>query len=147
MVVDGRTRLANYFGNVLSILFGNEPAEEIAAMQLLMATDVVHGFLAKAATKEHIEGLIDWVEARRVEQTLARIYCNGKEEGPAFVVSGGMRFPVGKVEFGSYHFPWGGDSGYVMPMPSAKGNGDWVVEAETGQVFRPLTAAYIGLDQ
>lgn len=135
-------------------------------MQLHMAADVVHGFLAKAATKEHFEGLIDWVEARRPVQMLARINCNGKEEGPAFVVSGGMRFPVGKVVFGwgrpvfgSYHFPWGGYSGYVMPMPSAKGNGDWVVythllkeqvavvEAEAGHVFRRLTAAYLGLDQ
>lgn len=82
------------------------------------------------------------------------------------MVSCGMRFPVGEVEFGwgrpafgSYYFPWEGDSGYVMPMKSIKGNGDWVVyvhllkeqvavvEAEAGHVFRPLTAAYLGLGQ
>lgn len=49
MVVDGRTWLAkdgeltNYFFSLLSIPFGDEPAEEIAAMQLQMAADVVGG--------------------------------------------------------------------------------------------------------
>lgn len=58
-----------------------------------------------------------------------------------------MEFWWGRPAFESYHFPWGGDSGYVMPMPSSQGNGDWVVyvhllkervsvvEAEAGHVF------------
>ena len=113
-------------------------------------------------TKEHFLGLIDWVEAHRPVPGLAKIYCSGSEEGPAFVVSSGQRFPVSKVDFGwgapvfgSYHFPWGGNAGYVMPMPSPVGNGDWVVymhmfkgqleaiEKEAGHVFRPLTFDYL----
>uniref|UniRef100_A0A2N9EXW7 Uncharacterized protein n=1 Tax=Fagus sylvatica TaxID=28930 RepID=A0A2N9EXW7_FAGSY len=113
-------------------------------------------------TKEHFLGLIDWVEAHRPVPGLAKIYCSGTEDGPAFVISSGQRFPESKVDFGwgkplfgSYHFPWGGDAGYVMPMPSPIGNGDWVVymhllkgqveliEDEAAHLFRPLTFEYL----
>jgi hypothetical protein len=78
------------------------------------------------------------------------------------VVSSEQRFPEDKVDFGwgkvvfaSYHFPWGGETGYVMPMPSTLRNGDWVVymhitkeqleiiESEAGHVFKPLTWDYL----
>ncbi|KAJ6989702.1 hypothetical protein D5086_014427 [Populus alba] len=70
-----------------------------------------------------------------VKFTISKIYCGGGEDdGPAFVVSSGQRFPVSKVDigwgvplFGSYHFPWGGTAGYVMHMPNPAGNGDWMV--------------------
>ncbi|KAG6766628.1 hypothetical protein POTOM_027796 [Populus tomentosa] len=95
----------------------------------------LHDFSENAVTKEHFLGLIDWVEARRPEPAVAKIYCGGGEdEGPAFAVSSGQRFPVSKVDFGwglppfgSYHFPWGGTAGYVMHMPKPAGNGDWMV--------------------
>lgn len=68
---------------------------------------------------------------------MAKIYCAGSSDGPALVVSSGHRFPVGKMDFGwgrprvgSYHFPWGGNAGYVMPMPIPVGNGDWIAEEE-----------------
>uniref|UniRef100_A0A453CSE9 Uncharacterized protein n=1 Tax=Aegilops tauschii subsp. strangulata TaxID=200361 RepID=A0A453CSE9_AEGTS len=55
-------------------------------------------------------------------------------ETASCVVSSGLRLPFGEVDFGwgrpafaSYHFPWPGGAGYVMPMPSARGGGDWVV--------------------
>ncbi|TXG74496.1 hypothetical protein EZV62_003075 [Acer yangbiense] len=120
----------------------------------------VHDFLENAVTKDHFLGLIDWVEAHRPEPALAKIYSNGSssEDGPAFVVSSGQRFPVSKVDFGwgkpffgSYHFPWGGDAGYVMPMPTPTGNGDWIVymhlmkkqlefiETQAYNLFSPLT--------
>ncbi|GMI91947.1 hypothetical protein like AT1G32910 [Hibiscus trionum] len=176
IVVDGRARLGegdedkaslmgSYFGNVLSIPFGGQSVNELVEKPLSWVANQVHDFLDQAVTKEHFLGLIDWVEAHRPEPALAKIYSNGSEEGPAFVVSSGQRFPVRKVDFGwgravfgSYHFPWGGDSGYVMPMPSPGREGDWVVymhlfkrqleliEAEAGNVLRPLTFDYLRLD-
>ncbi|XP_004305786.1 PREDICTED: shikimate O-hydroxycinnamoyltransferase-like [Fragaria vesca subsp. vesca] len=168
IVVDGRSRLADenkmasYFGNVLSIPFGGKVIQELNEKSLNWVADEVHEFLECAVTKEHFLGLIDWVEAHRPVPGLAKIYCSGSEEGPAFVVSSGQRFPVSEVDFGwgaplfgSYHFPWGGSSGYVMPMPSPVGNGDWVVymhmlkgqldviEKEGGHVFKPLTYDYL----
>ena len=115
-------------------------------------------------TKEHFLGLIDWVEAHRPEPALAKIYCSGSSDGPAFVVSSGRTFPASKVDFGwgrpalgSYHFRWDGEAGYVMPMPSPARDGDWVVymhllkgqieliETEAAHVFRPLTSEYLNL--
>ncbi|KAB2081295.1 hypothetical protein ES319_A05G121900v1 [Gossypium barbadense] len=175
IVVDGRARLGEgdeekassmscYFGNVLSIPFGGQRVSELMEKPLWWVANQVHDFLEQAVTKEHFLGLIDWVEAHRPEPALAKIYSNGSEEGPAFVVSSGQRFPVSKVDFGwgkpvfgSYHFPWGGDSGYVMPMPSPAREGDWVVymhlfkrqveliEAEASGVLRPLTSDYLEL--
>ncbi|KAJ0826563.1 putative alcohol O-acetyltransferase [Helianthus annuus] len=60
-----------------------------------------------------------------------------------------------KPRFGSYHFPWGGQTGYVMSMPSVTSNGDWIVymhlfqkhldlvETVESKVFRPLTPTYL----
>ena len=169
VVVDGRRRLSrttatmdSYFGNVLSIPFGGKRVEELVEKPLSWVAREVHEFLEVAVRKEHFLGLIDWVEAHRPVPGLAKIYCRGSEDGPAFVVSSGQRFPVseidfgwGKPVFGSYHFPWGGDAGYVMPMPSPAGNGDWVVymhlhkkqlqliEEEAAHVFRPFTFDYV----
>ncbi|XWS19191.1 hypothetical protein CRYUN_Cryun32bG0110300 [Craigia yunnanensis] len=173
IVVDGRVRLgerdkdreilmSSYFGNVLSIPFGGQRVNELIEKPLSWVANQVHDFLDQAVTKEHFLGLIDWVEAHRPEPALAKIYSNGSDDGPAFVVSSGQRFPVSKVDFGwgcpvfgSYHFPWGGDAGYVMPMPSPARKGDWVVymhlfkrqleliESEASNVFRPLTFDYL----
>ncbi|XP_061342780.1 coniferyl alcohol acyltransferase-like [Gastrolobium bilobum] len=170
VVVDGRKRLSNgdknkeermssYFGNVLSIPFSGKPAEELVEKPLSWVAEQVHEFLDTAVTEEHFLGLIDWVEAHRPVPGLARICCGStREEGPAFVVSSGQRFPESKVDFGwgkavfaSYHFPWGGDAGYVMPMPSPDGNGDWLVymhllkphldfiESRASHIFRPFS--------
>ncbi|KAL5554739.1 hypothetical protein UlMin_042140 [Ulmus minor] len=174
IVVDGRMRLsedckeatmASYFGNVISIPFGSKKVEELEEKPLKWVAGKVREFLEGAVTKEHFLGLIDWVEAHRPVPGLAKIYGNGSEDGPAFVVSSGQRFPVSKVDFGwgrpvfgSYHFPWGGDSGYVMPMPSPAGNGDWVVyihllktqveliEKEASHVFRPFSFDYLNFN-
>ncbi|RDX61458.1 Shikimate O-hydroxycinnamoyltransferase, partial [Mucuna pruriens] len=173
IVVDGRKRLSNgdkereammecYFGNVLSIPFGGKLVEELVEEPLGYVVEAVHEFLEVATTKEHFLGLIDWVEARRPIPGVAKIYCCKATEGPTFVVSSGQRFPEDKVDFGwgkvvfaSYHFPWGGEAGYVMPMPSPLGNGDWVVymhltkrqleivESEAAHIFRPLTWDYL----
>lgn len=166
IVVDGRVRLgsqmSSYFGNVLSIPFGAERVNEVVEKPLSWVANKVHDFLEQAVTKEHFLGLIDWVEAHRPEPALAKIYSNGSDDGPAFVVSSGQRFPVSKMDFGwgcpvfgSYHFPWGGNAGYVMPMPSPAREGDWVVymhlfkrqlefiETEAANVFRPLTFDYL----
>ncbi|KAJ6678850.1 SHIKIMATE O-HYDROXYCINNAMOYLTRANSFERASE-LIKE [Salix viminalis] len=175
IVVDGRTRLSStvpekgddvmkaYFGNVLSIPYGGKTVRELIENPLSWVANEVHDFLENAVTKEHFLGLIDWVEARRPEPAVAKIYSGGGDnDGPAFVVSSGNGFPVSKVDFGwgvplfgSYHFPWGGDAGYVMPMPNPAGNGDWVVymhllggqlefiETEASSFFTPLTCNYL----
>ncbi|WVY93244.1 hypothetical protein V8G54_032332, partial [Vigna mungo] len=173
IVIDGRKRLGNgdknseammecYFGNMLSIPFGEKLVEELVKEPLEYVVEAVHEFLSVTATEEHFLGLIDWMEAQRPIPGVSRIYCNRADEGPAFVVSSGQRFPEGKVDFGwgkamfaSYHFPWGGEAGYVMPMPSPLGNGDWVVymhlakkyldiiETEAAHVIKPLTWDYL----
>ncbi|GAV69968.1 Transferase domain-containing protein, partial [Cephalotus follicularis] len=173
IVVDGRTRIAegdkdketlmaSYFGNVLSIPYGCQKLDDLTNKPLNWVANEVHNFLHNTVTKEHFMGLIDWVEAHRPQPAVAKIYCNGSEDGPAFVVSSGQRFPVSKINFGwdkpffgSYHFPWGGNAGYVMPMPSPGANGDWVVymhlyqvhleviETQAKHVFKPLTCDYL----
>lgn len=175
IVVDGRTRLNdgdkneaglmmnNYFGNVLSIPFGEKKNKELQEMNLSMIANEVHNFLDEAVTREHFLGLIDYVEAHRPERAFSRIYASKvTREEPAFVVSSGQRFPVRKIDFGwgvpafgSYHFPWGAQSGYVMPMPSASGNADWIVymhlrqeqiemiELNAPHVFKPFSHDYL----
>ncbi|KAH9702038.1 hypothetical protein WN944_028334 [Citrus x changshan-huyou] len=185
IVVDGRTRLSissnkgdhnnnnvnksiscmamgSYFGNALSIPFGGQNVKELVEKPLSWVATQVHDFLENAVTKDHFLGLIDWVEAHRPDPALAKIYCTPSSDGPAFVVSSGQRFPVSKVDFGwgkpafgSYHFPWGGDAGYVMPMPSPAGNSDWVIymhlsekqldliETQASNVFKPMTFDYL----
>ncbi|XP_009783339.1 coniferyl alcohol acyltransferase-like [Nicotiana tabacum] len=174
IVVDGRARLSNgddnqekllkgYFGNVLSIPFGNKKIEELKEKPLSWVANSIHEFIEKAVTREHFLGLIDWVEAHRPEQAVAKIYATD-DDGPAVVVSSGQQFPAREIDFGwgepvfwSYHFPWAGKSGYVMPMPSPKGNGDWIVymhlmkwqleliETSASHVVKPVTANYLNL--
>lgn len=167
VVVDGRKRLdssmQSYFGNVLSIPYGQANSGELTKMSLIQVTTMVHDFISVATNEEHFRGLVDWVELHRPEPAVAKIYTKIEEnDGEAIVVSSGMRFPVesvdfgwGKPQLGSYHFPWGGQTGYVMPMPSAKMNGDWIVymylfqkhldmvETKGREVFKPLTSTYL----
>ena len=170
IVVDGRTMLSfgdtektslmsSYFGNVLSIPYDTKKIVELIEKPLSWVANEVHGFLEGAKTKEHFLDLIDWVEAHRPVQSLAKVYSSGNKEGPALVVSSGQHFPISKVDFGwgksafgSFYFPWGGNVGYVMPIPSPSGNGDWVVymhmlkreleliECEAAHVFKPCTS-------
>ncbi|XP_027368569.1 shikimate O-hydroxycinnamoyltransferase-like [Abrus precatorius] len=178
VVVDGRKRLSDgdkkkeaimgsYFGNVLSIPFDGKPTEELVEKPLTWVAEQVHEFLETAITEEHFLGLIDCVEEHRPVPMLSRIYCGStNEEGPAFVVSSGQRFPESKVDFGwgkpvfaSYHFPWDGDAGYVMPMPSPARNGDWLVymhllkrhldfmESHAPHFFRPFSWHYLRLNR
>ncbi|XP_051134037.1 coniferyl alcohol acyltransferase-like [Andrographis paniculata] len=175
IVVDGRSRLIDggdeneaklirsYFGNVLSIPFGELPTGDLKQNSLNWIADRIGEFLRPAATKEHFLGLIDWVEEHRPNTSVSKIYAAAEEEeAAAVVVSSGRHFPAGKLDFGwgppafgSYHFPWGGESGYVMPMPSPKENGDWVVyvhlvepqlhliETVGGHVFNRLSSHYL----
>ncbi|KAF0930627.1 hypothetical protein E2562_033823 [Oryza meyeriana var. granulata] len=169
VVVDGRGRLfpdgamRAYFGNVLTIPYGVMGSEELRGMSLADVADDVHRWVVEAATGEHFRGLVDWVEARRPKPAAARAYLGGTGGGDAAacIVSSGMGFPVGEADFGtglpafaSYHFPWPAGAGYVMPMPSARGDGDWVVYVhvspelakameEEPTVFRALESSYV----
>ncbi|KAH0876220.1 hypothetical protein HID58_073582 [Brassica napus] len=167
IVVDGRRRLMEqenntYFGNVLSIPFGGQKIDDLINKPLSWVTDEVHKFLESSVTKEHFLNLIDWVETRRPIPAVSRIYSTGSDDGPAFVVSSGRGFPVNQVNFGwgspvfgSYHFPWGGNAGYVMPMPSSVNDKDWIVylhltkgqlkfiEKEASHVLKPVDNTYL----
>ncbi|XAR58151.1 Alcohol O-acetyltransferase [Bertholletia excelsa] len=175
IVVDGRMRLnegdedkakmmAAYFGNVLSIPSGQKRASALKEMPLSSVADAVHELLEGAATRDHFLDLIDWIEDRRPEQAFAKIYGSGtkEEDGAALVVSSGLRFPVGEVDFGwgrpvfgCFHCPWGGEVGHVMPMPSALRNGDWIVymrmfiaqldliDARAGHIFKPFASNFL----
>ncbi|KAL4571188.1 hypothetical protein LXL04_017941 [Taraxacum kok-saghyz] len=182
VVVDGRERInkvvnvdklslsnttsfsmQNYFGNVLSVPYGEADSKELKEMPLSRVANMVHEFVAPTLIEEHFRGLIDWVELHRPEPSVARIYAKLDEnDGEGVVVSSGQRFPVekidfgwGKPHFGSYHFPWGGQTGYVMPMPSVGKNGDWIVymhmlekhldlvETKGRKMFKPLTSSYL----
>uniref|UniRef100_A0A453CSK2 Anthranilate N-benzoyltransferase protein 1 n=2 Tax=Aegilops tauschii TaxID=37682 RepID=A0A453CSK2_AEGTS len=170
MVVDGRARMfpdgamKAYFGNVLTIPYGVIGTDELRrSMTLADVADDVHRWVREAATGEHFRGLIDWVEALRPKPAVARAYLGGTggSEAMACFVSSGMGFPVGEADFGtglpafaSYHFPWPADTGYIMPMPSARGDGDWVVYVhavpelvkvmeEEPSVFKALENSYV----
>ncbi|PIN01547.1 Alcohol O-acetyltransferase [Handroanthus impetiginosus] len=169
VVVDGRTRLSNkamslesYFGNVLSVPYVEASVGEIQTTPLKDVVDMVHECVAMASTAEHFLALIDWVEMRRPNPAVVKVYCKDENDEAAVVISSGQRFPVqeldfgwGKPDFGSYHFPWGGETGYVMPMPSASGNGDWIVymhlkkrhldliETRAPHLFRPFSCDHL----
>ncbi|XP_021766032.1 shikimate O-hydroxycinnamoyltransferase-like [Chenopodium quinoa] len=147
IVVDGRTRLGNkgncnkqkrlissYFGNVLSIPFSEKRICDLNSKPLNWVAQEVQKIVEKAVNNVHFPDLVDWIEVHRPEPCLAKIYSSGTDDGPAFVMSSGQRFPISKVDFGwgkpmfgSYHFPWDGNAGYVMPMVSSTENGDWIV--------------------
>ncbi|KAH0453718.1 hypothetical protein IEQ34_018042 [Dendrobium chrysotoxum] len=167
VVVDGRRRLGSsemnaYFGNVISVSYSSLAVEEVEGMGIEELADVVHQFVAEVDREEHFRGLVDWVEEHRPEVCVSKIYI---EEGLSVVVSSGRRFPIAEVDFGwgktmlgSYHFPWEGKGGYVMPMPMSgdKGkDGDWLVyvhllaeivevlETVGAGVFQPITSDYL----
>ncbi|KAI3827682.1 hypothetical protein L1987_01764 [Smallanthus sonchifolius] len=155
--------LANHFGNILSIPYGDMNNRHLQAMPLSEVANKVHMFLANSTKEEHFKGLIDWVELHRPEPAVAKIYFKLQEtDGEAVVVSSGQGLPVnemdfgyGKPDFGSYHFAWGGQTGYIASMPSTKKNGDWIVYAHLKQkhldlivsqarhVFNPVTHSYL----
>uniref|UniRef100_A0ACD5UDG6 Uncharacterized protein n=1 Tax=Avena sativa TaxID=4498 RepID=A0ACD5UDG6_AVESA len=167
VVVDGRPHMSPdgamkaYFGNVLTIPYGVISTDDLRGrMALADVADDVHRWVREAATCEHFRGLVDWVEALRPEPAAATA-CTRGVEAMACIVSSGMRFPVGGADFGtgtpvfaSYHFPWPAGAAYVMPMPSARGDGDWVVYMhaapelvkaieEEPTVFKALQNSYV----
>ena len=169
LLVDGRTRigrgdeektkiLASYFGNLWSLPYGSKTVDDLIDKPLSWVANEVHGIGESAMTSEHFLGLLDWAAANRSVLSLPKIYAYGSREGPAFAVSSLLKLPLSKVQFGwgrptcvSCYFPGGADAGYVLPIQSPSGNGDWVVymyilkeeleliEREAGHVFRPLT--------
>ncbi|KAG7550853.1 Transferase [Arabidopsis thaliana x Arabidopsis arenosa] len=171
IVVDGRKKLmeqeenCNYFGNVLSVPFGEQRIDDLIHKPLSWVTDEVHKLLESTMTKDHFLNLIDWIETRRPIPVISRIYGTGFNDGPVFVVSSGKSFPVTRIDFGwgspvfgSYHLPRGSRAGYVMTMPSkveTDGAGDWMVylhltkgqlrfiEQEAAHVFNPVDNDYL----
>lgn len=153
------TPMDNYFGNVLSVPYSDASVGELKSLPLSEIANLVHACVESAANEEHFRGLVDWVENHRPQLAMCKIYsCLPSDtEEVAVVVSSGQRFPVSKMDygwgrpsFGSYHFPWGGTTGYVMPMPSARDDGDWIVymhlfqkhldfvEKEAPHIFKPF---------
>lgn len=173
IVVDGRTRfvkeddseeeinrMKSYFGNLISIPCAVETVEDVSNMTLSEIAEKVDSFLKKFKHRDHFLDLIDFVEIHRPELTRLTCLCARKNDGPTFMVSSGQRFPSGKLDFGwgrpkvgSYYFPWQIGTGYIMPVPSPSGNGDWVVymhlpkeeiefiDEVAGHVFQPFSLA------
>ncbi|KAI3805593.1 hypothetical protein L1987_28111 [Smallanthus sonchifolius] len=157
--------LTNHFGNILSVPYGVINNHHLQEMHLNEIANKVHEFVTHVTTEEHFRGLIDWVESRRPEPAVAKIYFKLQEnDGEGIVVSSGQGLPInnmnfgwGQPDFGSYHFPWGGQTGYITTMPSAKKNGDWIVyahlkqkhldliESKARHVFNPVTHSYLTL--
>ncbi|KAF4379546.1 hypothetical protein F8388_023563 [Cannabis sativa] len=178
IVVDGRKLLgrgdgkedhnamSNFFGNVISIPnwgkricdLNKEPLNEVARD--------VHKSLKGVVMKEHFSGLIDWVEAIRPKSGMFRLSSYKIDDGPSIMVSSGLRFSTGVVDFGwgrpilgTFHFPMGmrnlTKGSYVYPALSPIGNGDWVVymhlfksqlefiDKEASNFFKPLTFDYL----
>ncbi|KAL2457616.1 HXXXD-type acyl-transferase family protein [Forsythia ovata] len=106
IVVDGRSRLIDrdenqaklikpYFGNVLSIPYGEKKIEEMKKKPLSWVANEIHEFLGTVVRKEHFLGVTDWVEAHRSVLGVAKIYAaRVSEEKPAVVVSSGYNFLV-----------------------------------------------------
>ncbi|KAK1437018.1 hypothetical protein QVD17_02803 [Tagetes erecta] len=165
VVVSGREfLLPNHFGNILSVPYGMMSNQHLQEMPLTQVANKVHEFVSEVRTEEHFRGLIDWVELHRPEPAVARVYFKLKEnDGEAVVVSSGQSLPInndmnfgwGKPYLGSYHFPWGGQTGYITTMPSATKDGDWIVyahlkqkhldliESKARHVFNPVTHSYL----
>ncbi|KAJ0592138.1 putative alcohol O-acetyltransferase [Helianthus annuus] len=174
VVVDGRkhlsgnreqvsSMLANHFGNVVSIPYGVLSNQHLQEMQLSEVATKVNKFVTDATQEEHFRGLIDWVELHRPQPAFARINLKLQEnDGDTIVVSSGQGLPISETNFGwaqpyfgSYHFPWGGHTGYISTMPSTKKNGDWIVyahlkqkhldliESKAQHVFNPITHSYL----
>ncbi|GLJ34899.1 hypothetical protein SUGI_0702530 [Cryptomeria japonica] len=141
--VDGRSRLQeigvspNYFGNDLILPFAKSNAGYIKSNPLCWSAGLIHDAIQSAANEEYFQSLIDLVETTKPTPVLAKIYCkedDNQSSGPGVLVSSGLRFPLydvdfgwGKPTFGSYHFPWGGEAGYVMPTQSPTGDASWIV--------------------
>ncbi|KAL1822253.1 hypothetical protein ACET3Z_009031 [Daucus carota] len=163
IVVDGRDYLnksmENYFGNVLSAPYSDASVVELKSMPLSEIADKVHACVECAANNEHFRGLVDWIECHRPRQPMYKIFSflPSDTEEVAVVVSSGQHFPVHKMDFGWGHpsvmsvfFPWEGTTGYVMPLPSATDDGDWIVymhlferhldfvEKEAPHIFEPF---------
>lgn len=171
IVVDSRKRMTsteekkaqmeNYIGNALSFPFKVESVSELKSMSLQAIANLVHECIQGAIKEEHFFGLIDRIELQRPEQIVPNIYCKMSDDEEGILVSSGLRFlaaamdfGAGKQCFGSIYFPWGGQTGYVMPIPSFSKKGDWIVyvwllkkhldavEQRAGDVFKPLTSGY-----
>lgn len=183
IVVDGRTRIARQdeqikdshdqtqyyslstqFGNVMTAPFLDCSADDLTKKPLSSVADKVQELLSVALMKETFLGVIDWVQVHCESPLFPVMYCTRGEDELAFVVSSGLRFPVWEVDFGwgtpgfgSYHLAWESLTAYVMPRPSPKRNGDWVVfihcrkdhleclEEVAGDLLKPLSPQYLNL--
>lgn len=173
VVVDGRNRLpsmgmpSNYFGNVLSLPFVQARASDVKNGPDSCITKLIHNVIDSAANEEHFQSLVDWVEMNRPDIGLATIYCRpdiAEFNRASISVSSGLRFPLSKIDYGwgkpcfaSYHFDWGGETGYVMPLPSSSGDGSWVVymrlpliqleaiESHADCLFHRITSNFLGI--
>ncbi|KAL8148641.1 coniferyl alcohol acyltransferase-like [Apium graveolens] len=157
--INNKLSIDNYFGNVLSVPYSEASAGELKSLPLCEIANKVHACVGSAANEEHFRGLVDWVENHRPQPGMCKVYSivPSETEEAAVVVSSGQRFPVTQMDygwgrpcFGSYYFPWGGSTGYVMPMPSVTNDGDWIVfmhlspkhldfiEKDAPHVFKPF---------
>ncbi|CAL4950609.1 unnamed protein product [Urochloa decumbens] len=171
--VDGRRRLTttpeiraamrNYFGNVTTFTVREERVQELVEMPLPDVAAMVREAIAAPAYDEHFQELVDWVEehkdGRYVETATVGL------GSPTVGVTSFASFPL-ETDFGFGHaamaMPTSGSSarlcsGFVQIVPRPGGDGSWTVsafvwprlaaalESDMPQVFKPVTAEYLGL--
>ncbi|KAF5198289.1 Spermidine hydroxycinnamoyl transferase [Thalictrum thalictroides] len=139
-LVEGRRRMlskdiSNLTGNVLSMAVGEASMEELNNSAVSKVATIAHKAISEVTTEEHFWDLIDWIEHHKPGMFLAKILIG--ISGPALIVSSSRQFPSMKVELGfgppllgTYYtsLPRLG-AGFVIPQPSSRGDGSWVVFA------------------
>ncbi|KAM0877328.1 hypothetical protein ACQ4PT_028091 [Festuca glaucescens] len=140
VVVDGRARVSPdgamkpYFGNVLTIPYGVIGAGKLRGMALADVADDVHRWVAEAATGEHFEELVDWVEAQRPEPTVARAYLGVGERRRR---CGGVRGVVRDEAAGGRGGLRMGYAGVcIVPLPVARGRRNRIRDAHAERARR-----------
>ncbi|KAF3786319.1 hypothetical protein EJ110_NYTH25667 [Nymphaea thermarum] len=136
-VVDGRSYLKQgprsapyrYFGNVVSIPFGEATVEGLKRKPLGRDAKNVNEFLGFATNTVQFQGLIDYVEGQRPNPIMRRVCYRGFNDGATIVVSHERFLDPSKMNFGwglpfsmSVHCPWEGDARLVVLLPSPQGN-------------------------
>lgn len=169
--VDGRRRLTspehraavrNYAGNVTSFAVGEARVKEIRHAPLQDVASLVHEAISSAATEEHFQELVDWLEVHKSER-----YLEAATVGlgsPAVTVTSMASFPLdtdfgfGRAALAMPTFPRGRTCSALFVVAARPGcDGSWFVsafawprlaaalETDEKRIFKPVTAEYLGL--
>ncbi|KAF3788813.1 Shikimate O-hydroxycinnamoyltransferase [Nymphaea thermarum] len=148
ILVDGRSRLSEgprsalyrYFGNVVSIPHGEATVKDLKSKPLGWAAKKVNELVGCATNGDHFQGLIDYVEGKKPNPMMTRVYYRGADQGPAIVVSHARVLDPSKMDFGWPSFldiralPLG--RGCQICVVAAKPPGEWRLDWSTCSIYR-----------